>query len=301
MPRNGAAHVLSIGPSSVEQEEIRRILEESGTGVPRRPPFEVVTASTLDEGLSLLGARPFDVTLVSIPASDRDALESVSRLRDRFPALPIVLVLDQDDEKLAVDAAAHGVQDCIVRNELVGNLLARALQYAMERQDLQFQIERRSVVDELTSLYNRRGFFAVGEQEWKRSLRKGDGFQLVYVDLDGLKVVNDRDGHEAGDSLIREAATLLVAVFRDTDILARLGGDEFAVIAHQTGTGAPEAIRDRVERAMARHNGGSSARPVSMSIGIVTFDPAAQPTESLDDLLARADALMYADKQRRRG
>ena len=301
MPRNTGAQVLSIGSNTLEQEEIRRMLEESGTGVPRRPPFEVATAATLHEGLALLGSRPFDVILVSIPASDRGALDSVRELRDRFPSLPVILVLNQDDEKLAVEAAAHGVQDCIVRNELVGNLLTRALQYAMERQELQAQIERRSVVDELTGLYNRRGFFAVGEQAWKRARRKGDGFHLVFADLNDLKAVNDGEGHEAGDALLKAAAALLLAVFRDTDIIARLGGDEFAIIAHQTGTGTPGTIRDRMEGEMTKSRRDPTARPVSMSIGIATYDPSTRPQETLDEMLSRADALMYQDKQRRRG
>jgi two-component system, cell cycle response regulator len=301
MPLNTGAHVLSIDSNAQEQEAIRRLLEASGTGVPRRPPFEVAAAASIAEGLSLLSSRSFDVALVSIPASEGDALESVKGLREHFPSLPVVLVLDQDDEKIAVEGASRGVQDCIVRNELVGNLLARSLQYAMERQELQTQIERRSVVDELTGLYNRRGFFALGEQEWKRARRKGDGFHLIYVDLDGLKDLNDRDGHEAGDALLRDTAALLRIIFRDTDILARLGGDEFAVVAHQTGTGTPEAIRDRIDREVERHNQSAAGRRISLSIGIVSYDPSRQPQAGLDELLSQADALMYKDKKRRAG
>lgn len=299
MPLNTGAHVLSIDPNAQEQSAIRRLLEASGTGVPRRPPFEVSSASSLQEGIALLAGRSFDVALVSVADSDSDTMDSVRRLREHYPSLPVVLVLDRDDERLAVQGASHGVQDCIVRNELVGNLLARSLQYAMERQELQSQIERRSVVDELTGLYNRRGFFALGEQEWKRARRKGDGFHLIFVDLDGLKDLNDREGHESGDALLRDSASLLRTVFRDTDILARLGGDEFAVIAHQTGAGTTQTIRDRLDQEVAKHNGAGPARKISLSIGIVTFDPAAQPQASLDELLSRADALMYEDKKRR--
>jgi two-component system cell cycle response regulator len=215
----------------------------------------------------------------------------VSEIRERYGWIPVVLVLDRDDEKLAIEAASRGVQDCIVRNELVGNLLTRSLQYAIERQQLHAELERRSVVDELTGLYNRRGFFAVGEQEWKRARRKGDGFLLVFADLDGLKVVNDQYGHEEGDALIKAAAGLLAAVFRDTDILARLGGDEFAVIAHQTGAGGAEVIRERIDHELQSHNSSEGlSHALSMSVGIVSFDPAVHSSVGLDELLSMADA-----------
>jgi two-component system, cell cycle response regulator len=297
MPYEAGVRVLAVGRDADELLEIRRTLEAPGTGLPRQAQFEVVTSPDLDDALVILGRQSFDAALLSVSTSDPGALRAADDLRERHPALPLILVLDRDDEKLAVEAAAHGVQDCVVRSELVGNLLARSLKYAMERQELHGQLERRSVIDELTGLYNRRGFFAVGEQEWKRARRTKESCLLVFADVDGLKTVNDREGHEAGDALIRSAAELLAAVFRDTDILARLGGDEFAVIARVAGSGGETAIRERLARGLAERERDPARHPLSVSVGVVQFEPGEQTAPGLDELLSRADALMYEDKK----
>jgi diguanylate cyclase (GGDEF)-like protein len=277
------------------------MLTGADAGLTRPASFVMTVTPSLDEALSLLQGDPFDALLVSVAVPAQEAMLHLAHVRDRHPTLPIVVVLDRDDERLAVEAASRGVQDCIVRNELVGNLLARSLQYAVERQQLQAQLERRSVVDELTGLYNRRGFFAMGEQEWRRARRRGEGFLLVYADLDGLKAVNDGAGHDVGDAMIKDAARALAAVFRGTDILARLGGDEFAVIAHHTGPGSPEVIRERIAKVLEGAGpGASNPHPVSFSLGIVAYAPATDQSVGLDQLLSRADALMYEDKRRRR-
>jgi len=113
--------------------------------------------------------------------------------------------------------------------------------------------------------------------------------------------VNDRHGHEEGDALIKSAAELIASVFRGTDILARLGGDEFAIIAHKVGAGGPEAIRERLRKELELRNcGGTLRHRLLISTGITTFEPVREPEASLDQLLARADALMYEEKQRER-
>ena len=300
MRRQSIARVLSVGPDSREQDRIGELLESASTGVPHRPPFEITALPGMERALLELQTRSFDALLVSLPVGRGAEWGALELVREQYPNLPVVLILDQDDEPTALRAAERGVQDCIVRNELVGNLLARSLEYAMERQELAAKLERRTVVDELTGLYNRRGFFAVGEQELRRARRRGNYVLLVFADIDGLKRANDCYGHVEGDALIKGAAELIGSVFRDTDILARLGGDEFAVIAHQISSGGPEAIRERLRKELERFNGRRTLRdPLSLSSGLIVFQPAKEPAVSLDKLLSRADALMYQEKQGR--
>ena len=121
---------------------------------------------------------------------------------------------------------------------------------------------------------------------------------LVYIDLDGLKRVNDAHGHQAGDSMIVDTAQLLKATFRESDLIARLGGDEFTILA--VGGETPESMLVRLQKAVTQFNKGStSAYALSFSMGTVQCLP--QEDKSLLELLADADALMYQQKRQRNG
>lgn len=161
------------------------------------------------------------------------------------------------------------------------------------------EAHRQSITDPLTGLLNRRGFDALAGAELLRARRRGATCVLAFVDLDGLKSVNDRLGHAAGDAILVLAAMLLKKVFRTTDFVARLGGDEFAVLAPDSGD-AVESIRRRLDAAVAE----LSASPIleaqlGFSIGLLACPPGGH--ESLGELLGQADGLMYADKQGKRG
>ena len=157
------------------------------------------------------------------------------------------------------------------------------------------RLEELSLSDELTGLRNRRGLFVLAGQELKTLARTHRPGLLLFVDVDGLKVVNDRDGHDAGDDLLRCVADGLRGATRSPDIVARLSGDEFAVFLPEA-TEPLEQIAERIRHSIAA--GAPSDRRPSVSIGGASFDPAA-PCD-LDELLRRADAAMYEDKLARR-
>ncbi|HEY8587375.1 MAG TPA: GGDEF domain-containing protein [Rhodanobacter sp.] len=151
-----------------------------------------------------------------------------------------------------------------------------------------------ATTDELTGLLNRRGFLRVAEAELRRAQVAQHPITLIYVDVDGLKALNDEAGHQAGDALLVETAALLRAAFRPTDVLARLGGDEFVVLTNTFhGTGA--IIRHRIARlSQALHRSGAQSREISLSAGVVLATPSSVP--ALDELLDRADQAMYQIK-----
>lgn len=156
-----------------------------------------------------------------------------------------------------------------------------------------------SLVDELTGLYNRRGFVTLAQQQLATARRLGKKVVLLFVDLDGLKPINDQFGHEAGDRAIAAAAGLLRACFRESDVIARLGGDEFAVAAMEVSPGAAGAFGTRLEHARGEFNARSGERwELAFSLGAVESDPGQQ--QALADLLRRADEEMYAQKRLRR-
>jgi diguanylate cyclase (GGDEF)-like protein len=121
----------------------------------------------------------------------------------------------------------------------------------------------------------------------------------VFVDLDGLKLVNDTQGHTAGDALIVDAARVLTGVFRESDVIARLGGDEFAVLALVDDTAASVAISEHLQARIDEVN-HQAGRPfqLSMSFGIEVLPSVADV--SLEDLTARADHAMRVQRRENR-
>jgi diguanylate cyclase (GGDEF)-like protein len=158
------------------------------------------------------------------------------------------------------------------------------------------ELEATSLHDELTGLLNRRGLFAVASAQLDAVCRHAVGGLLLYLDLDNLKVTNDRYGHSAGDDLLRSAADALRASFRDTDTIARLGGDEFVVVATDTPQEEQPAILARLATELCRVNQRRDPRiQLTWSLGLVSIEPAT--AVSLDSLMSTADRRMYSAKR----
>jgi diguanylate cyclase (GGDEF)-like protein len=155
-----------------------------------------------------------------------------------------------------------------------------------------------SLTDDLTKIFNRRGFYEHGEQELRDIQRNAQSLTLLFFDVDGLKKVNDTFGHEIGSQLLIDFATLLRKNFRENDIVARLGGDEFVVMTHGPRQEVIPALRRLREATDNTNNTCKNPYSIGFSMGEVTVD--AQSHESLDELLAKADAAMYSNKQARR-
>jgi diguanylate cyclase (GGDEF)-like protein/PAS domain S-box-containing protein len=166
-----------------------------------------------------------------------------------------------------------------------------------ERKHALEELQNLSLRDELTGLYNRRGFLTLAEQQLKHAERSDEQSVLVFADLDGLKQINDRYGHQEGSNAIVKAAQILKETFRASDIMGRLGGDEFTVLATVASTDRAEAIETRLQQKLravnARHK---LPYDLSMSIGIALLDP--QSHLSIDDLIRKADAAMYEHKHK---
>lgn len=150
--------------------------------------------------------------------------------------------------------------------------------------------------DELTGLYNRRGWFTLAEHELERARRQGSARVLLFIDVDGLKQVNDVLGHREGDRAIADAARVLTAASRSSDLVGRLGGDEFVLMLGEDG--GVEVARRRVVEALTAHNAGSGAGfELRLSLGAELWFP--DSGCSLDELVRRADADMYVEKTSR--
>ena len=153
-----------------------------------------------------------------------------------------------------------------------------------------------AVIDDLTELYNRRGFLELAQQELKIANRTGRKLMLVYADLDGMKDINDRFGHTEGDRALCEAAAALRETFRQADIIGRVGGDEFVVLALIATESDQAMLVARLRSTLARHNTTSGRQyPIALSLGLTQYDP--KNPCSIEELIARADKRMYEDKR----
>jgi diguanylate cyclase (GGDEF)-like protein/PAS domain S-box-containing protein len=166
------------------------------------------------------------------------------------------------------------------------------------RKDMEEKLRTLSLSDELTGIYNRRGFFAMAEQQLKLANREKRGIFIVCVDLDYLKIINDELGHQAGDDALIETAKVLKKTFRESDIVARVGGDEFVVLAQETSETNLTTIKNRLKENLNAHNTDKKKTyELSLSMGITRYNPD-QPC-SIDDLVSKADKLMYEEKKQK--
>ncbi len=169
---------------------------------------------------------------------------------------------------------------------LVRELRALRLQVA--------ELERLADSDTLTPLLNRRAFLREVERGIARVSRHGSPVAVMIADLDGLKLINDTAGHQAGDAALMHVGYALKSLVRATDIVARIGGDEFGLVLEDLP--ADEAAAKAIALAEGIAADALDGRPVSVSIGhaMVTAD------DTIDSIIARADAAMYARKRSQR-
>ncbi len=235
-------------------------------------PVEFVHCETVSAAIERLGDDKLDAGLVDLGLPDAQGVEAVRRIHGAAPDLPKVVLTAQNDETLAVESLKEGAQDYLVKGNITANLLWRSLRYAMERQRVQLELVNLSLVDDLTGLYNRKGFLALAEHRLKL---------------------------QEGNRPLVDAARVLKDSFRQSDILARLGGDEFAVFVADAAESSTSTVRQRVRSKLDPCRAGSE-RPyeLSFSIGVVPGHFAGR--SDIETLLGLADALMYQEKRDKR-
>ncbi|MBE9034916.1 sensor domain-containing diguanylate cyclase [aff. Roholtiella sp. LEGE 12411] len=167
-----------------------------------------------------------------------------------------------------------------------------------KRQQAEMEVRQLSLTDELTGLHNRRGFFVLAEQQLKLAHRMNMSCWVIFIDLDGLKQINDTLGHDMGDAMIVDAAQLLKRSFRNSDFVARLGGDEFIVFVASRFKDA-DSIQARLQTNISSFNQQQNrSYQLSMSMGIERYAP--ESNMSIEQLVTKADELMYAHKRLKR-
>lgn len=267
--------------------------------------FETHMANCVLAAQSTLGSLVPDLILLDVDMPGMSGIEFLSELRanplTRF--VPVIMVSGLADSDTVVSGLAAGANDYVTKPLDMAVLLARIsthMKVASRLNTLQRQtrwFSRLANFDELTGALNRRTLTDVLEREIRRSKRYNHPLSILMIDLDDFKAVNDRLGHLAGDSLLRQIARRMSECLRSSDLLCRYGGEEFCVVLPHTDAAnamqAAEHLRSSVSREPFDVGPGQVA--MTVSIGVATF-PCESPC-GMKELIHSADQALYEAKR----
>jgi len=249
---------------------------------------------------------PFDAALLRMTEDSEQLRRNVSRLIEQGGEIANetifqTMLSDANRELSSLLQDVRNVEEDPQLNEgqagRMKKLLLRAVQCAAKQYILQAELGNLALTDELTGLCNRRGFMAIAERQLKIGHRTGRGILLFFMDIDGMKEINDSFGHGEGDRALKRMAKALKMTFRDSDVIARLGGDEFAVLAIEASDNSEAAIRARLSEDLRSVSAGETRYAINLSLGAVRINICSNA--SIGEWMVRADQAMYEQKRRR--
>ncbi len=304
--------VLIVEDEALIAHDISLTLQKCGYSV-------VDTVDTAEKSIQAARTLKPDIIIMDIILKgDMDGIDAAAKIRHENN-IPIIFLTTYTDEQFVNRAATqipygfvlkpYRAQELIIQIEMTrhrhrfdmgmlqkNQVLTKEL---IKSRDLERRMQEITLLDDLTGIYNRRGFRHLARQHVDIAKRTGRAMIIGFFDLDHMKHINDAFGHDAGDAAIIAAAGILKKVFRNSDVISRWGGDEFLVMMINADAGNLEAIDERIISCINSYNEYADHQYIiSMSWGIVKWDPAAGA--ELDEMIARADELMYQNKMCKR-
>lgn len=226
-------------------------------------------------------------------------LGEIGELRAQCPDAALLVVGGASALASTLQLLELGVQEVVPRPP-TPEQLERAVRLAVARQRRENGVRALALVDPLTGLYNRRGFLTLVRQQEELALRLNRRMLHLFIDLDGLKRINDTFGHHEGDLALQDTAALLRRTFRESDVIARIGGDEFAVLAvemdERWGNSWEGRLQEQLTAANVERDRGYD---LVLSVGVAAVDPRVR--QPLEERLNMADVEMYRVKRDHRG
>ncbi len=260
--------------------------------------YEVVCATGGPEAWDMIEAEDFDVVVLDLIMEDMNAYEVMDRLRMRRRPPAVIVLASEVSGVLRMQALYGGASDFMQKPADPDEFLARVA-VAIRQKRLLMDADREAERDELTGVGNRRGFDHQFAEEMARSERYHRNLTLVLFDADGLKLVNDRHGHVAGDELLRALAGVLKKSSRASDTVYRIGGDEFALLLPETDRRAALPLIARIQELLGavRLDEGLGGYRLQARSGLASY-----PTDAANgrDLFQAADEALRAAKRERR-
>jgi len=286
-PKSPAGKVLVVDDEPDTREIIRKLLDFEG--------FQVIAASTGEEGVKKVEEEHPEVVLMDISLPGIDGNEALSRIRRIHPFPSVIMLTAYATVDNAIQALKQGASDFVKKpfeNDHLVHIVHQAFEKyrtLRERERLEEEVQRLSITDDLTGLYNHRHFYKTLEAELVRLGRQKTSLSLMMIDLDNFKRYNDRYGHLEGDKVLKKIGEIVNHSIRNNvDSGYRYGGDEFAILL----IGAPidqalviaERVRSSIERA--------GFQDVTVSVGLSEF----QDHFSLESFVKSADDATYTAK-----
>ena len=274
-------------------------LAETYTGVPIMG-YELHKESTILgkmilEGKACLVEKPLPILLDSFPFLTEEDFRTALPGMEMNPDGP-ALLLPLKSKDQAIGAIVIWGEDLKEADLTSFALFSSHLAVALDNVRLYNEIHQLALRDDLTGLYNRRGFFTLTEQQLRLAKRKKRDLLLIFMDVDDFKIINDSFGHAEGDRALGEVAKLLKQSFRASDIIARMSGDEFGILAIDTTTEDATSLLERLKINLDNFNATQNLPyQICISHGISVWSPESPLT--IDELLSRADAAMYQHKR----
>ncbi len=253
--------------------------------------YELTHVQNLNETLLELNNNNYDIILLDLSLPDEQGVDTVARVCEQAPDIPVVVMSGTDDETMAIKALQKGAQEYLVKGKVQSHALSRILRYAIMRHKGRVELQSLSLVDDLTGLYNKRGFILFAQQQLSLSVRAKRGMILFFIKLNGLKEIKDKSGHQSGDLALIETASILKEVFRDSDIVGRHAEDEFTAIAIESFDANNEIIITRLQDDLYSSNKQANRLyELSLSIGTAYYDT--EELCSIEKLINRAEVSM---------
>ena len=287
---NNAIKLLLVEDDQADALLVHRLLETSPL-----EHFSIEVASTASAAAARLDQGGIDLILLDLMLPDSDGFDTVFNLHKSFPNVPVVVLTGIDDEEIGLRAIQCGAHDYVPKGMLDGQLLFRAIRFAVARQKRIKAFQEEAHTDSLTGMCNRRAFDAEIERRLAESKRFRRPLSIIVMDIDHFKSINDNHGHRAGDHALLHLAQEIRSNLRKTDIPTRFGGDEFAVLLPDTELGEATMVMNRLVTRIAdlRLQFEDENLAVTVSAGV------AQVSDSYerDVLIQQADAALYAAKR----
>lgn len=256
--------------------------------------YSVITCLSGEEALARLEQERVDLVLLDINMPSLNGFEVCLRIRQMYALddLPIIFLTSREDSDSVTKGFHSGASDFICKSAISDILLARVNVHIRLSRTLRF-LRDISLTDDLTKSYNRRHAMFTLREWFSRSKRYGTNFSMIYFDLNGLKLINDQYGHQAGDLLLRSVVGVVKKLLRESDLLFRMGGDEFMVLCPDTDKSGALICAERMQEAV----GGITIvdKTVTFAYGVTH---SSEDFKDMDDMLHSADAAMYECKKK---
>lgn len=274
--------ILMIVNNKEDMLKLKNMLESQNKFI-----FDLKCAETLIKSFEIISEDNIDITLLDLNLPDQYELEVVSKFREKFPDTPLIVLTSFNDEKLAFSALRLGAQDYLEKGLFNIDMLIRSIRYSIDKNKLELTLKSLSVIDDMTLLYNKRGFLKEASDHRKISKRNKKDFLILFTEIDNIKFINDTFGNREGDWAILDFSNILKKTFREVDIIARLETNKFTILLRDTDLKIKEILFSRLEKNLEKFNSEERKYRLSINLELILIGP--DSDINIEKLLQRND------------